>query len=215
VTDPLITPLGDTAITVTFGNTIEVELNSRVAGIAARIRAASLPGVSDVVPAYASLAVHYDPVTIGYRDLRSRLMEALHEPHAPDSERRRTAHLIPVRYNGEDLAEVADRTGLTPDEVARIHSSADYRVFVIGFVPGWAYLGPLDERLILPRRESPRKRVPAGSVAIAEAQTGIYPLATPGGWHLIGTTDVGMFDVHRDPPSLVSVGDYVRFERIE
>jgi inhibitor of KinA len=215
VTEPTITPLGDTAITVTFGNEIDAELNSRVAAMAERIRAASLPGVSDVVPAYASLGVHYDPVTIGYRDLRSRLIEAIEGSDASAATRESITHVIRVRYNGEDLVEVAKRTGLTTDEVARIHSSGEYRVFVIGFVPGWAYLAPLDKRLVLPRRESPRKRVPAGSVAIAEAQTGIYPLATPGGWHLIGTTDLETFNVDRDPPSLFTVGDRVRFESVE
>src|SRR4029079_7448138 len=109
------------------------------------------------------------------------------------------------------LEEVAKRTGLTTEEVIAIHASTTYRVLVIGFVPGFAYLGQLDLGLALPRRESPRKRVPAGSVAIAEAQTGIYPSPTPGGWHLIGTTDVRMFDPGRKKPALLSAGDRVRF----
>jgi KipI family sensor histidine kinase inhibitor len=120
-------------------------------------------------------------------------------------------HVIPVRYDGEDLDDVARRTNLTVEDVITIHSGAEYRVFVIGFVPGFAYLGPLDPRLVVARRDSPRKRVPAGSVAIAEAQTGVYPAETPGGWHLIGTTDVKMFDAMRESPALLAVGDRVRF----
>jgi TIGR00370 family protein len=122
---------------------------------------------------------------------------------------------IPVVYNGEDLEDVCRRTRLAASEVIDIHSRREYRVFVVGFVPGFAYLGPLDPRLMVPRRESPRKRVPAGSVAIAEAQTGVYPSATPGGWNLIGTTAEKMFDAARDEPALLRVGDRVRFEPVE
>jgi KipI family sensor histidine kinase inhibitor len=123
-------------------------------------------------------------------------------------------HTIPVRYDGEDLDDVARRTNLSRDQVIEIHAGTTYRVFVIGFVPGWAYLGTLDSRLVLPRRESPRKRVPSGSVAIAEAQTGIYPAETPGGWHLKGTTDVRLFDHKREDPALFAVGDRVRFKPV-
>ena len=122
-------------------------------------------------------------------------------------------HHIPVTYDGEDLDKVATRTGLTPEEVIAIHSRETYRVLVIGFVPGFAYLGQLDPRLVIPRRESPRKRVPAGSVAIAEAQTGIYPSATPGGWHLIGTTAAKLFNPDDERPARLIVGDQVQFVR--
>ena len=210
MTSPRISPLGDTAITLTFGEGISAELNDRVVDEANRIAAARLHGVRDVVPAYASLTVHYDPLRIGYADLRSLLAST---SPAANSEIRRTSrsHVIPVRYNGEDLDDVARRTNLTVDDVITIHSGAEYRVFVIGFVPGFAYLGPLDPRLVVARRDSPRKRVPAGAVAIAERQTGVYPAETPGGWHLIGTTDVKMFDATRESPALLAVGDRVRF----
>jgi KipI family sensor histidine kinase inhibitor len=210
VTPPVISPLGDTAITLTFGEGISAGLNDRVVEEASRIAGAKFPGVRDVVPAYASLAVHYDPLRIGYADLRSLLLSS---SPAVTSGAKRTprSHVIPVRYDGEDLADVARRTNLTVEDVISVHSGAEYRVFVIGFVPGFAYLGPLDPRLVIPRRESPRKRVPAGSVAIAEAQTGVYPAETPGGWHLIGTTDVTMFDATRESPALLAVGDRVRF----
>ncbi|MEO8194052.1 MAG: 5-oxoprolinase subunit PxpB, partial [Gemmatimonadales bacterium] len=174
----------------------------------------AIQGVTDVVPSYAALAVYYDPLSIGFDELRKLLIE-LTQGTTPLEDGVRvdaTLHRIRVRYDGQDLEEVARRTGLSADEVARIHSGSDYRVFVIGFVPGFAYLGPLDSRLVIPRRDAPRKRVPAGSVAIAEAQTGIYPSETPGGWHLIGTTHARMFDPLRQPPALLRVGDKVRFE---
>jgi inhibitor of KinA len=210
VTTPRFSPLGDTAITLTFGEGISAEMNDRVVEEANRIAAAKLHGVRDVVPAYASLTVHYDPLRIGYADLRS-LLASLPAAPVADTQRTPRSHIIPVSYNGEDLGEVARRTGLSVDDVISIHSGAEYRVFVIGFVPGFAYLGPLDPRLVVARRESPRKRVPSGSVAIAEAQTGIYPAETPGGWHLIGTTAVKMFDAARESPALLAVGDRVRF----
>lgn len=212
---PTFIPLGDSAITVKFGDVIDWEINRQVVHAAYRVRKAAIPGVTDVVPSYAAFSVHYDPVTIGYRDLMSRIQSTLDAP--PEKQAGTSVSSIAnieVKYDGEDLEEVAKRTGLTTEDVIRIHSSTVYRVFVIGFVPGWAYLGELDQRLRLPRRESPRRRVPPGSVAIAEAQTGVYPSATPGGWHIIGTTPAKMFDPLADPPSRLRVGDQVRFEPI-
>lgn len=210
MTAPRVSTLGDSAVTVTFGEGISEELNDLVVAEAAKISSARLPGVLDVVPAYASLTVHYDPCRLSYIDLVTRLRAM-----TPNSAERAAAapasHVIPVRYDGEDLNEVAERLNLGATDVIAIHTSREYRVFVIGFVPGFAYLGPLDERLVLPRRDAPRKRVPAGSVALAEAQTGVYPSETPGGWHLIGTTDVRMFDPGRTKPALLSAGDRVRF----
>jgi KipI family sensor histidine kinase inhibitor len=207
----VFTPLGDSAVTLALGEGISPELNDRVVAEARRISAAAIPGVHDVVAAYASLTIHYNPERIGYADLISRLAaggaSSMHLPSTVEKQ----LHEIPVRYDGEDIHEVAEKVRLSVDEVIRIHTSAEYRAFVIGFVPGFAYLGPLDARLALPRRDSPRKRVPAGSVAIAEAQTGVYPSETPGGWHLIGTTDTRMFDPGRERPALLSVGDRVRF----
>jgi KipI family sensor histidine kinase inhibitor len=208
-------PLGDSAITMTVGEGISIELSDLVAARARAIVAERIAGVNDVVPSYASVTVHYDPSIIEYRELHGRLIDVIESEigHSTDQPSA-VEHVVPVRYSGEDLDYVADQTRLSRKEVIEIHSAARYRVFVIGFVPGFAYLGPLDQRLVLPRRESPRKRVPAGSVAIAEAQTGVYPSETPGGWHLIGTTDVRMFDPNRPSPSLLAVGDIVRFEAV-
>jgi KipI family sensor histidine kinase inhibitor len=212
VTDASISPLGDSAVTVKLGDGISESLSELVVRRSEAISKARIAGVSDVVPSYGSLTVHYDPLTISYSDVRKRILSVrIDEESGASSEREIAVHTIPVRYDGEDLDDVARLTRLDVDEVIRIHSSAEYRVFVIGFVPGFAYLGPLDPRLVLPRRESPRKRVPAGSVAIAENQTGVYPSETPGGWHLIGRTDMKMFDASRAQPSMLAVGDRVRF----
>jgi 5-oxoprolinase (ATP-hydrolysing) subunit B len=212
MSDRLISPLGDSALTLTLGDGISESLSENVVREARAIEESEILGVVDVVPAYATVTVHYDPLRVGYADLRSRLL-AMASPGQPTAVGNQSArsHVIQVRYDGEDLAEVAARAGMTAGDVIEIHSATEYRVFVIGFVPGFAYLGVLDPRLVIPRREAPRKRVPAGSVAIAEAQTGIYPSETPGGWHLIGSTDVRMFDPSRDEPALFAVGDRVRF----
>ena len=210
--DASISPLGDSAVTVKLGDGISEALSELVVRRADAISKERIAGVSDVVPSYGSLTVHYDPRTISYADVRKRILSVrINEESGAASEREIVRHFIPVRYDGEDLADVARLTRLDAEEVVRIHSSAEYRVFVIGFVPGFAYLGPLDSRLVLPRRESPRKRVPAGSVAIAENQTGVYPSETPGGWHLIGRTDLRLFEASRAQPSMLAVGDRVRF----
>lgn len=210
---PVVTPLGDSAITVTFGIGVSEDLSGLVVEQSRRIDAAEIIGVTDVVPSYAALGVYYDPLTIGFADLRERLLALSGEaPSTSSADAESTLHHIRVRYDGEDLEDVARRTGLAIGDVVRIHSEREYRVYVVGFVPGFAYLGTLDERLVLPRRDSPRKRVPPGSVAIAERQTGMYPSATPGGWHLIGTTAEKLFDPARKRPSLLKVGDRVKFE---
>lgn len=214
MSSPRITPVGDTLITVTLGEGISEDLNSLVVARAMQLEQASLIGVSDVVPSYAAFGVHYDPLVTGFADLRDRIAEILDsEVPAPATEQSRL-HAIPVHYDGLDLEDVARRTGLKPRDVIEIHRATEYRVFVIGFVPGFGYLGPLDARLSLPRRDSPRQRVPAGSVAIAERQTAIYPSVTPGGWHLIGTTDATLFDASRSEPALLRVGDRVKFEPV-
>lgn len=208
-------PLGDSAITVVLGEGISRSLSSEVLRVADRLLSASIEGISEVVPAYASVGIFYDPFEVGIDELLERVQPVVERacaagPNA-ESEPVRTIQ-IPVHYDGEDLAEVAERTRHTVAEVIALHSGREYYVYVIGFVPGFAYLGELDASLALPRRSTPRKRVPAGSVGIAEAQTGVYPFATPGGWHLIGRTSVRMFDPERAEPALLRVGDRVVFE---
>lgn len=217
---PQYLPLGDSAITIVVGERISRELSAEVTRLTRAVTNASIDGVLDVVPSYASFAVYYDPRRAGYERISNNLRETIGQAGERNSrsptetEDKRTIR-IPVRYDGEDLTDVAARTGLTRDRVVELHSSREYHVYVIGFVPGFAYLGELDNALVLPRRATPRKRVQAGSVAIAEAQTGIYPFSTPGGWHLIGTTSLTMFDPAADEPALLRVGDSVIFEPVD
>lgn len=205
-------PLGDAAVTVYFGDHHEWPHARRIAALAVRLRGhPPFDGLIDVVPATTTLSVYYDPLHLDYATVESAIGSLVGEP-VDASEAPGREFLIPVRYDGPDLAAVADATGLPVDEVVARHHGRVYRVDIIGFVPGFAYLGPLDECLVVPRRDSPRARVPAGSVAIAGAQTAIYPLVTPGGWHLIGSTDQVVFDPGRADPALFAVGDRVRFQ---
>ena len=219
VASPAIVPLGEAAWTVVLGERVDRSIHQEVTALAARIEAEHLPGVIEVVPAYAAVTVFFDPLHADGDALRERLAALASEssdlpPDHPAAVS--SSHLIsiPVHYDGPDLAEVASRTGLSADEVIRRHSGREYRVYLLGFAPGFAYLGTLDPALVLPRRSAPRTQVPAGSVAIAGAQTGVYPLATPGGWHLIGTTPLALFDPAREPAALLKAGDRVRFEVI-
>jgi KipI family sensor histidine kinase inhibitor len=217
---PPILPLGESAWTIVLGDRVDRALHRTVLGLARSIEAAGIPGVSELVPAYAALTVFCkSPASAeGVRTALTTVIETMAPDsglRAPDSVSEASRLItIPTRYDGPDLDAVAERTGLTRDEVIRRHTAREYQVYLLGFAPGWAYLGELDPALQLPRRDAPRVRVPAGSVAIAGAQTGVYPIATPGGWHLLGTTDVAMFDRGRDPPSLLRPGDRVRFEAI-
>jgi len=212
--NPSITPLGDSAITITLGDRIDRALNQRVRASAERIRREVLPSVREVVAAYAALTVYYDPSQVDYQFLAEKLGALIDAGHESGSVLEGREHRIPVHYDGRDLDEVAELTGLTRAQVIERHSAPWYQVYLLGFVPGFAYLGDLDPTLVVPRRAEPRKRVPAGSVAIGGAQTGIYPLETPGGWHLIGRTDTVLFDSRRGRPALLGAGDTVRFEPI-
>lgn len=219
-TEPQYFPLGDSAITIVVGEGISREVSAEVMRLTRALMDSGIDGVLDVVPSYATLTAFYDPIRVQYDLLASRVRNVIAAARdgrtgVPPDEAKRRAVRIPVRYDGEDLADVAARTGLTRDRIVQLHAAREYHVYVIGFVPGFAYLGELDDALVLPRRATPRKRVPAGSVAIAEAQTGIYPFSTPGGWHLIGTTPTKMFDPSAATPALLSVGDTVIFEPID
>lgn len=211
--EPQITPLGDDALLVSFAQSATWATGMRVRAVADHIRDSRLAYVTDVVPAYTTLAVYYDGDAVTFEVIASAISDALRENPAQTTVSSQSVE-IPVVYDGPDLAEVAGRSGLTVDDVIAKHCSRAYRVYLLGFAPGFAYLGDLDAALILPRRSVPRVRVPAGSVAIAGAQTAVYPLETPGGWHLIGTTSTVMFDARRDPPALLRAGDTVRFVRV-
>jgi KipI family sensor histidine kinase inhibitor len=209
-------PLGDSAVTIAFGAERSAGLLRQVHSAARSLSLATIPHVEDIVPAYLALTVFYDPLHASYEEISAQLLDACERARnlsVPATRSRE--HQIPVTYDGADLDAVASATGLTVEQVIARHSGRTYTVDLVGFVPGFAYLSELDASLQLPRRAQPRPRVRRGSVAIAAAQTGVYPLDTPGGWHIIGSTEALMFDPARDPPALLAAGDTVRFERVE
>ncbi len=200
-------PLGDTALLAELGTKLDTALNTRAIALATALK--KRRDVRQAVAGYAGVTVHFDPEQTTH-DALGAAIKRLAAKRPPMAEPGRL-HRIPVVYDGPDLQEVAARLNLTPERIAELHSKPIYRAFLVGFVPGWAYLGPLPEELELPRRHVPRTQVPAGSVAIAGRQTGIYPLPTPGGWHLIGHSSVKLFFPDRDPPILFRAGDRVKF----
>jgi len=202
-----VQPLGDRALLAELGTRLDTALNTRAIALAEALK--KRRDVRTAVAGYASVTVHYDPAQTSLEVLGAAIRR-LAQKRPPMAEPGRL-HRIPVHYDGPDLEPVAARLGFTAQEVAAIHCRPIYRVFMVGFVPGWAYLGPLPEELALPRLHIPRTQVPAGSVAIAGRQTGIYPLPTPGGWHLIGRTSVRLFLPDSDPPCLFRAGDRVKF----
>jgi KipI family sensor histidine kinase inhibitor len=207
-------PLGDSAVTIAFGTERSARLLTRIQAAARSLDAAKLPHVEDVVPAYLALTVFYDALHTTYAEIARKLLDACGRPSSGVGESAEPGdHLLPVHYDGMDLDSVARATGLSVPEVIERHSDRAYTVDLLGFVPGFAYLSELDASLQIPRRGEPRSRVPAGSVAIAGAQTAVYPLDTPGGWHIIGRTTTVMFDPAREPAALLKAGDTVRFKR--
>jgi inhibitor of KinA len=217
---PRIEPLGDGALLVTLGDVIDLELNQRAHGLAAaveRLRATDAR-FGRAVPAYASVLVPFDPTAVDAEEARVVIARLLEEPEVAGTDEPGQVIEIPVRYggdNGPDLEDVALIHGLSPADIVDLHSRTDYRVFFLGFAPGFAYLGPLPASIATPRLAAPRERVPAGSVGIADAQTGVYPFALPGGWRIIGRTDAPIWDLRRDRPSLLQPGDRVRFVAID
>jgi KipI family sensor histidine kinase inhibitor len=205
-------PAGDTALVVEFGNRIDRSLSERVLRLGERIRESRLAGVTETVATFRSLLVHYDPLATSAAALREGIANLLDDRAADARPRRR--FLVPACYEPEcapDLDEVASRSGLSREQVIAAHSGQDYHVYSIGFLPGYAYMGDVVPQLALPRRTDPRVRVPPGSIAIAAGMTGIYPIESPGGWHLIGATAVKLFDPGWEEPSLFRPGDAVRF----
>ena len=214
---PKFLPAGDQALVVEFGDTIEPEANRRVRKLASAIEALDLPGVLETVPTYRSLLVSYDPLVTASDDLQQAIREIGDGDDESEVASPRVVH-IPTSYGGEygpDTEFVCQSAGMTPKEMVTVHSGVDYLVYMMGFSPGFPYLVGLDERLATPRLDSPRVEVPAGSVGIAEAQTGVYPVSSPGGWRVIGRTPLRLFDPSLDRPTTISAGDYVRFVELE
>jgi KipI family sensor histidine kinase inhibitor len=207
---------GDRAVSVELADEISPGINRKIRALSAALGDLRLHGVVDLVPTYRSLLVYYDPLHVDLPDLQERILE-LSSVEQPSLPRPRTLH-IPTHYGGEhapDLEFVSQYTGLTPEEVASIHAGADYLVYMMGFNTGFPYLGGMSPRIAVPRLETPRTIVPAGSVGIAQQQTGIYPVESPGGWRLIGRSPLRLFDPRRDPPVAIQAGDYVRFVPID
>ena len=199
--------LGDTAVLAELGARLDTALNTRAIALAAALK--KRRDVRQATAGHASVTVQFDPDQVTH-DAMAAAIRRLAAKRPPVEEPGRL-HRIPVVYDGPDLHDVCERLGLRTEELVALHSKPIYRAFLVGFVPGWAYLGPLPDELVLSRRATPRTQVSAGSVAIAGRQTGIYPLASPGGWNIIGRTSVRVFLPDSDPPSLFRAGDRVKF----
>lgn len=212
---PRLLLAGDTALTVELGDTVDPAINARVIALDRALADAGLAGLVETVPTYRSLQIHYDPEAISAETLIAaveRLAVGLDDTPVPG--RRWT---VPVAYGGQhgiDLEAVAERTGLTADQVIERHMAGDYRVYMIGFQPGFTYLGGLDPKLHLPRRETPRLKTPAGTISIGGIQAAVASIEAPSGWHLLGQTPVRAFDAGRADPFLFRPGDRIRFEHI-
>jgi inhibitor of KinA len=207
---------GDRALVVEFGDRVDRTLSKDVLRLNATIRSRVLDGVIETVPTFRSLMIYFDPLVI----TRGKLERSIEELLGDDSGSQVDARFwrIPVCYEGElapDLAEVAQLTGLTPSDVVALHSGTIYHVYMLGFLPGFPYLGDLPAALSLPRRADPRVRVPPGSIAIATSLSAMYPYESPGGWHLIGTTPLRLFDLNRPKPALLASGDAVLFQPVD
>jgi len=219
-----IKPLNEGALLISLGNSIDVGINLFIIELHRRIIAVPFPGLIESVPAYSSLAVYFDTGVVkgiqpnyetAFDVVREHLENILRKIVLADDDTKNQVIEIPVLYDGEDLGFVADRHFLTHEEVIAIHVSVTYRVFMIGFLPGFAYMGSVNKRISTPRRSSPRTFVPGGSVGIAGTQTGIYPQSSPGGWQLIGRTPLRIFDKEKSSPCLLNPGDRVRYYPID
>lgn len=205
---------GDSMLLVEFEPVIDPIVNGRVIALASRLRERRARGVRDVAPGYCTVGVHFDPLRTDLRALAQAIAEDVNAVEDGAAESPRAAIEIAVSYGGDDgpdLEAVAAHAGCSPAAVIERHAARTYRVYMLGFVPGFAYLGRVDARIAVPRHRVPRERVPAGSVGIAGEQTGVYPVTSPGGWQLIGRTSCVMFDASRPRPSLLLPGDLVRF----
>ena len=210
---PKIVPLGDSALVVQLGNEIDLIINQRVHALATLINSSPIDGIIETVPAYGTLVIHYNPLVLAYSKANQWVRSKLEQ--VPDSKPQIARHIeVPVKYGGEygpDLESVAAYHNLSIEDVIRLHSERTYTVYMMGFTPGFPYMGTLDDAIVTPRLEVPRTNVPGGTVAIAGSQTGIYPMTSPGGWRLIGHTSLVLFDPNDDNPFLFAPGDEVKF----
>jgi len=208
--------MGDRGLLLEFGDEISREINEKVRRMALAVQAEAIEGIIETVPTYRSLLIIYNPVILPIEDLKKRLKKiegGLQTTPLPEPKLTR----IPVVYGGiygPDLEEVAKYLHVSPEEVVQLHCSKPYLIYMIGFMPGYPYMGELPQALVTPRLKTPRLLVPKGSVAIAQRQTGIYSMESPGGWQILGRTPVELFHPEKDPPALLQMGDFVQFYQI-
>ena len=210
---PRIVPLGDSSLLIQLGDEIDLAVNQRVHALASLIEASSINGVIETVPAYTTLLVHYDPLILSFTQIKNHMRAGIAQVEETNSRKPRRVQ-VPVRYGGDygpDLEFVASHCGFQVEDVIRIHAKRIYTIFMMGFTPGFPYMGKLDDAIVIPRLQTPRTRVPTGTVAIAGSQTGIYSIDSPGGWRLIGWTPLRLFSPESDTPFLFSPGDEVKF----
>lgn len=211
--DIKVMPAGDSALVVEFGNEINEAVNEKVHALAKKIRQENIPGITEMIPTFRSLLVSYDMLQISYSKLSVMLSVLSRELEMNQAAHHRIVK-IPCCYGarfGADLTDMERLTGLSREEIIELHSSVDYKIYMLGFLPGFVYLGGLDKRLEVPRLDTPRVRIGKGAVGIGGNQTGIYPMDSPGGWRLIGGTPVDLYDPEREDPVLLRAGEYIRF----
>lgn len=215
---PTISPVGDCAISIDFGQVIDPKINRQIRQVIEQIKVLQLDGIIELVPTYCALLVQYDAMVYTYSDICKILEPTLQESVMDSANELVTIVEIPTVYGGEfgpDLGFVASHNHISEAEVVSIHSGTDYLVYMLGFIPGFTYLGGMDPRIATPRLSSPRTLIPAGSVGIAGEQTGTYPSDSPGGWQIIGRTPLTMYDMSKKQAALLRAGDYVRYVPID
>ena len=205
---------GDTSITLELGNEISEDINQKVRRMTIAIKQSKINGIIELIPTYRSIKIDYDPCKIKFDTLVKKLDILKENILAIDFERPRVIE-IPVLYKGPDLKYVSEYNNISVDEVIEIHSSKKYLIYMLGFTPGFPYLGGMNEKIITPRLKEPRSKIEAGSIGIAGNQTGIYPMESPGGWQLIGKTPLKLFDYEKEDPFLFESGDYMKFVSID
>lgn len=208
---------GDKGLVVEFGNEISEAVNKKVRNLYLAIQKDQMSGIYEMIPTYRSLFIQYNPMEIEVNSLIEKLKKIEKSLDNIDLPKPRIIE-IPTAYGGEfgeDIKFVLEHNGMNEDEVIKIHSSVDYRIYMLGFSPGFPYLGGMSEKIETPRLKTPRTKIPAGSVGIAGKQTGIYPMESPGGWQLIGRTPIKLYDPRSQTPIILQAGDYIRFVPIE